>query len=107
MGLKLGIDKYCWHPGSFVPLQEEHLAYHAEWGWIMQVIEKIESFHLYVHIETHGCNINSRGCEDEKYPWLEKFWNVEIDEIIQEDESKIIATWKCCVKFIKWYNENK
>lgn len=41
MGVKIGIDKYSWRIGCTEPLQEKHLSYHKEWGWIMPVLEKI------------------------------------------------------------------
>jgi hypothetical protein len=41
MGVKIGVELYSWHPGSTCPIREEHLNYHASWGWLMPVIEKI------------------------------------------------------------------
>lgn len=41
MELKIGVESYSWRPGCTEPLQERHLNYHASWGWLMPVVEKI------------------------------------------------------------------
>jgi len=72
----------------------QDLAYHSDWNWLMEVVEKIENLgsksaivnHLGKHIFTVSLN----------------------DNIISEDgNTKIEAVYNACVEFIKWYNENK
>ncbi|HZW70277.1 MAG TPA: hypothetical protein VFF57_05350 [Hanamia sp.] len=85
----------------------EYGSYYSSWDWLMPVVEKIESFHLYFYIETHGSWIEYMGVEDPELPWLNAFWNQEINNDTNEGRTKLECTWLTCVQFIKWYNENK
>jgi hypothetical protein len=80
----LGLDKY----------------YHSSWDWLMPVVEKIEktmvSDEAWVDV-TIGCG---RYCVIQD--------NVEGQfEFTGMEETKILSTWKTCVEFIEWYNQNK
>lgn len=98
-----------WHnlPTGYGGCVTDNLRYHKDWNWIMSVVEKIESFHLYFHIETHGAYIEHMGYEDSEMPWLTNFWNVEINNDINDGRTKIDCTWLTCVQFIKWYNNER
>lgn len=80
------------------------LRYHMSWNELMGVVEKIEGFSLFVEIDTDSTYIRSRGCEDERYPWLVGF--PDADFYVDNDRSetnKIQRTWMACILFIKWY----
>lgn len=74
------------------------LQYHTSWDWLMPVAEKIEQLKYTVYIFNDYCRIEK-----------------EIGEVIchsvyphePEPKSKIDATFKTIMQFIKWYNENK
>lgn len=75
----------------------EDLQYHSDWNWLMPVVEKIEhienaDFVVYINVEC--CKITAR----ETYPNL---------VIIETAKTKIEATYKAIVEFIKWYNQQK
>jgi hypothetical protein len=80
-----------------------HAEYHTSWDWLIPVVEKIESFifksplpDTYYEVRLLGSVyvsiISSNG-----------------DELINVDdaESKLEATYKAVIEFIKWYNKNK
>jgi hypothetical protein len=101
MGVKIGVDKYSWRPGCIDPLEERHLAYHEEWGWLMPVVEKIEEIHHvkeghYLNVRISQGYIQIEGCPGERI-----FVNTSIAG------SKKKAIWYAVVDFIKWYNQQK
>jgi len=68
--------------------------YHESWDWLMPIVEKIDSRTPYdpcVTIEYNWCSI--------KVP--DGRFDIEI-----VGNSRIEATYKAVVEFIKWYNEN-
>lgn len=99
MGTKLGVDLYSWRIGCTEPLREEHLNYHASWGWLMPVVEKIES----LGFDSRICGNNSDG------GFLCDFVDVENNEASCKVSysSKIEAVYLTVVDFIKWQNESK
>lgn len=104
MGLKMGIDNYSYWPGCIEPIQERHLNYHASWGWIMPVIEKISRI---PHPESE--QLGER---------LDTFYPVTFGMIslngkpmfrffccsLFEEDTLIEAAWKAVVDFIKRNN---
>ena len=55
MGVKIGEETYSWRIGNLEPLQEKHLAYNREWGWLMPVVERIEKlgkFHVIINAQS-------------------------------------------------------
>lgn len=85
----------------------DHLWYHADWKWLIPVIEKIEAIndpwhgHFGVHIISNSCTIQST--------------RLRPDEAIKEGQEpryfasytevyKLIAVWKAVVDFIEWYD---
>ena len=86
----------------------EFQRYHAEWNWLMPVVEKIESLNitpLYgkewirfsVNIEYDFCKIEHLKITGSKI----------IAISTSECNSKLQATYKAVIEFIKWYNLNK
>jgi hypothetical protein len=93
MGTKIGEDKYSWRPGCVEPLQEHHLAYHKQWGWLMPVVEKIEK-------------------EDFGFKMCRKVVEVYCDStkeiILKTKEScRLDSLYKAVVQFITWYNTHQ
>lgn len=85
------------------------LRYHNDWNKLMRVIEKIEAISIpikkyntiewfEIHMHLNKVQINS-GLNHPNivspYSYHDYNW---------ESETKIEATWKCVVKFIKWYS---
>lgn len=62
-----------------------------DWNWLMQVVDKIESLGVVVEIRENVC-------------YIETSTNNYYSEL---EETKIQATYKACVEFVKWYNEQK
>jgi hypothetical protein len=72
------------------------LRYDTNWNWLMHVVDKIESLGSPVFISSNSCTIYERV----------DFSTNRGDWFVQEyDHTKIDATWKACVAYIKWYNE--
>lgn len=72
----------------------ETMKYHISWDWLMPVVEKIEglSGSMSVYIYKDGCQIEGRFNGYNK---------------TERAKTKIEATYKAVVEFIKWYNANK
>lgn len=64
--------------------------YHRDWGWLMPVIEKIESGGYCVFIQNDCCWIKV-GRAGMKMPYITNL-----------SDSKIESTYKSCVEIIKW-----
>lgn len=96
MGVKIGEDEYSWRPGARDRLQESHLAYHSAWGWLMPVVEKIESLDYWTLLQRKSC-------------WIYRMSHDEISgdcSFIQADQpTKLLNTYMAVVKFCKWYKE--
>ena len=68
----------------------ETMKFHYDWNWLMTVVEKIESLGVVVEIRENVCYIEtSQG-----------------NYTSELEETKIQATYKAVVGFIKWYNNN-
>lgn len=96
MGVKIGEAKYSWRPGCTDPLQEHHLNYHASWGWIMPVVEKIEN----LGFDSRIMGNNSDG------GYVCDFVDINNNEATCQIsyESKIEAVWLAVLDFIKLHN---
>lgn len=83
--------------------------YHSSWGWLMPVVERIESLGFVTKIKTsptiskkwtiHHMIVQKDSIKDIKY--------VEIKSEYAENESKVSLVYRGVIAFIKWYNENK
>jgi hypothetical protein len=72
----------------------DELIYHSSWDWLMPVVGKIESIHDGVSICAESCEIFS--------------FNVKhYDNKFFVEKSKIEATYKAVISFIKWYNHRQ
>lgn len=68
--------------------------YHSDWNWLMEVVEKIEDLpngRFKIEIYNTICRI---------------YDHEEFDEVVELSENtKIEATYKACLEFIKWHNQ--
>jgi hypothetical protein len=76
-------------------LARSNLLFNSDWNWLMEVVEKIESLGIDVHINTCVCRIVDVG--EDRFEDIECFVN----------DNKKQAVYNACIKFIQWYNENK
>ena len=73
----------------------------SDWEDIMMVVEKIESIEddynvrFEVFISGNQCTIQSTRL----YKLVNGYFNEEFDE------TKLTATYKACLNFVKWYND--
>lgn len=69
----------------------EWRSYHNDWNLLMPVVEKIETLGFNVNIVSIWCDVERK--------------TMKVDLITEADgETKIQATYKAVVEFIKWYN---
>lgn len=98
MGDKIGVDSFSWRPGVIVPLEEGHLAYHDQWGWIMPVVLKInqspEGFHFIIY-----------GAVAEIVDIYPPFETIVKTSVTDKEPKIIEAVWETAVNFIEWYNQ--
>ena len=69
----------------------EILHFDTDWNWLMEVVEKVESLGVIVEIRENVC-------------YISPFPNNYICEL---KDTKLQATYKAVVEFIKWYNKQK
>jgi hypothetical protein len=91
-------NKAAWF--TFVP-------YHTSWDWLMPVVEKIEQIkgcNVYTSKTTHGEFSIEISYETPYYSYISNTKSIFIKD---KTLSKIEATHKAVVEFIKWYNQQK
>ena len=72
------------------------LKYHLDWNWLMEVVEKIENLGYNFQITSKDATV------------LQNHGAIYQTLIYRIDgTNKIQATYKACLAFIKWYNEQK
>jgi hypothetical protein len=89
--------------GEFVGYSHQ-LEYNTSWDWLMPVVDKIEKLGFDSRI--HGNNSDDGYLCD----FIQDNTNNEISCFVTWQDNggtKIEATFKAVVEFIKWYNENK
>lgn len=111
MELKIGVELYSWRLGCTEPIQEKHLNYHASWGWLMPVVEKIsriefdrkydedqEKWIIWTHHPVTFGMLNN----DTRRPMFRFYCSglFEADTLIE-------AAYLAVVDFIKWYTSKK
>lgn len=74
--------------------------FNSSWDWLMPVVEKIENLewrgeHIFICIDTYGC-------------WIEHKNKIicKVGTKAYEDLTKIEATHRAVLQFIKWHNKN-
>ena len=79
------------------------LKFHSDWNWLMEVVEKIEKTRRSKWSKyTFACvKISSLGCQIIFYGNREEI----ISDVVRP--YKMEAVYDACLKFIKWYNEQK
>jgi hypothetical protein len=76
---------------------EDYLLFHLDWNWLMQVVDKIESFEDNNRCAKYNINIEQSFVEI-----IDK--NTD-DTIVETDaDTKTQATYKAVIEFIKYYN---
>lgn len=76
--------------------KEIDLAFHHDWNWLMEVVEKIESLDFNFNITSGDATaLKNHGA----------IYQTLIYRI--DGTKKIEAVYNTCVEFIKWYNEQK
>lgn len=75
--------------------------HHENWNSLMQVVEKIErEFCVSISIEQASCCVDWQGTEPDDENLLEMLQS--FDQIYEESNSKISATFNACVLFVGW-----
>jgi len=85
-------------------LQDTH--YQTDWNWLMEVVEKIESLknnYFIFDISTFNVDIFCLNTDNTIIRVRGHFSKLNNGKEL----NKIEATYKACILFIKWYNENK
>ena len=75
------------------------LHYHDSWDWLMPVVDFIEGLELSL-----GNNFNVTVGSVGYCKISDCFGNVEF---VEDGGFKIECVYRCILKFINWYNENK
>lgn len=72
-----------------------NMQYHADWHWLMPVVEKIESCDGDIHIEGGNIFLHFPFQANKK---MERF------DYEKAKETKINSVWQAVIAFIQWYN---
>lgn len=94
------VDKYS-NVAKYSISWMSELKYHSSWCWLMAVVEKIESLRYDTNITNKQIVISNLfgSAMNGNIPKFRYCSDME--------ETKLIATYKGVIEFIKWYNENK
>lgn len=79
------------YPKDFIDNSDCYKCFHNSWDWLMPVIEKVENLNFAVEISESYCEI--------------KDGSSIVIELGGGDYTKISATYKTLVDFIKWHNQ--
>lgn len=104
--------------GWYLYRTHNELRYHRDWNWLMTVLDKIENI-ADVEISIRGWRTEIDGQEKQIKNCIIRVpdrngerdfetggWEDYLFSIIHGDDTKILATYKCVVEFIKWYNDS-
>lgn len=72
----------------------EDFRYNTHWGWLMNVVEKIESLGYFCNIYRKGVEIVHDGTKPEPGTLIRSYGN----------KNRIENLWEACVKFVEWRN---
>jgi hypothetical protein len=83
-----------WHDGKH---WQKHLVFDSSWDWLMPVVKKIENTcnDQDVIINGNSCTLLSWSDEENCF------------EFYSREDTKLKATYKAAVEFIKWYNKQE
>lgn len=84
-------------PYGYFKIHPDDLLYQSSWDWLMPVVEKIEKESFNIFGEYEDVIINGCSC----------FVETRDREISIIETTKIEATYKAVVEFVKWYNKQK
>jgi hypothetical protein len=73
------------------------LLFNRDWNWLMAVVNKIETIEF---------NIWGKLSMSVNRVYIQEFWGVEGIKGYGQSKTKIEATYKAVIEFIKWYNRN-
>lgn len=79
--------------------RQNELKFNESWSWLMPVVEKIEEMDIVASFQIEQPTIYIRASSESS-----TFEDIEIDIF---NKSKIEAVYEACIKFIKWYNNEK
>lgn len=82
------------------------MKFHADWNWLMEVVEKIESLGVNIWVVKNKVKITIIGELAQKLN--NSLYDTEFEGYDFEyytKETKIEAVYNACVTFIEWYNE--
>ena len=94
-----GINTSCYYYKDDVMYLPEVMAYHSDWSWLMEVVEKIESLPT---MKDNG-NFFFEIHQDS----VTVFNSTRMDIIIEVigQGSRINNTYQAVIEFIQWYNK--
>lgn len=95
---KLNKEPYMVNNGDHIDLHK--LSYHADWNWIMPVVEKIGKIDLEDGNYAYTRTFNMPSDEGKPMVRINRF-------SCHYGETLIEATYKAVIEFIKWYNDNQ
>ena len=75
----------------------QEMLFDTDWNWLMEVVEKIEN----IKIETYKVRVDIYFNCCQIYP---THWD-KLISIYGNNETKLQATYRAVVEFIKWYNK--
>lgn len=75
----------------------EDFRYNTHWGWLMNVVEKIESLGYFCNIYRKGVEIVHDGTKPEPGTLIRSYGN----------KNRIENLWEACVTFVEQLNTNK
>ena len=112
-----GYDTTEWRDYSTDKEYSDQVCYNSSWDWLMPVVEKVESLELgdiTIHSAKYGddiyfnCSVEieiiSSVCNIHLYGDMRVYKDLIY---IHDEDTKIKATYKAVIEFIKWYNEQK
>jgi hypothetical protein len=84
--------------GRLITKECEYLKFNSSWDWLMPVIEKIEKMGYDSLISNFQAHITKSS---------RTYSNIFIGNAQNAELTKLKATYKMVVEFIKWYNKQK
>jgi hypothetical protein len=95
-------DGDCW--------MYDDMRFNEAWNWLMPVVEKIENTYILSNVKPMvSIKITNSDCRIEHDPQHARAFKDEIqfEDIWSVEKTKLEATYKAIINFIKWYNEQK